>query len=178
MPDQTRNLIRHNLLDHRMARIDNEIRVTPSVLDRLIDLDPRTTEEAQRSRSASIRELRNAVRRDIEWLLNTRSHTELLDNNLEETPRSVACYGLPDFTGLAAKNPAEQKRLANAVETALRYFEPRFLDLKVTLEPLNNIDRQLKFRIEARLDVEPAPEPIAFDTVLALGTGDFVVTEK
>jgi type VI secretion system protein ImpF len=63
------------------------------------------------------------------------------------------------------------------VETALRYFEPRFLDLKVTMERLNSVDRQLKFHIEARLDVEPAPEPIAFDTVLEMG-GDFVVTEK
>ena len=90
----------------------------------------------------------------------------------------MAFYGLPDFTGLAAKDASEQKRLANAVETALNYFEPRFLDLKVTLEPIDNIDRQMKFHIEARLDVEPAPEPIAFDTVLELGKGEFVVTEK
>ncbi len=161
-----------------MARIDNEIRVTPSVLDRLIDLDPRTSEEAPKTRSASLRELRDSVRRDLEWLLNTRCHTETIDENLEEAPRSVAFYGLPDFTGLAAKNAAEQKRLASAVETALLNFEPRFLDLKVTLEPLSNVDRQMKFKIEARLDVEPAPEPIAFDTVLELGKGDFSVIEK
>lgn len=161
-----------------MARIDNEIRVTPSVLDRLIDLDPRSSEEAPKTRSASLRELRDSVRRDLEWLLNTRCHTEALDENLEESPRSVAFYGLPDFTGLAAKNAAEQKKLANAVETALTHFEPRFLDLKVTLEPLSNVDRQMKFKIEARLDVEPAPEPIAFDTVLELGKGDFSVIEK
>lgn len=161
-----------------MARIDNEIRVTPSVLDRLIDLDPRTSTEAPKSRSASLRELRDSVRRDLEWLLNTRCHTNDFDNTLEEAPRSVAFYGLPDFTGLAAKNSAEQMRLAESVENALRYFEPRFLDLKVTLEPLNNVDRQLKFRIEARLDVEPAPEPIAFDTVLELGKGDFSVIER
>ncbi len=161
-----------------MARIDNEIRVTPSVLDRLIDLDPRSSQEAVRTRSASLRDLRDAVRRDLEWLLNTRCYAEDVDNSLEEAPRSVAFYGLPDFTGLAAKNASEQKRLANAVETALNYFEPRFLDLKVTLEPVHNIDRQMRFHIEARLDVEPAPEPIAFDTVLELGKGEFIVTEK
>jgi type VI secretion system protein ImpF len=160
-----------------MSRLDTEVRVTPSVLDRLVDLDPSMSQEAPKSRSASLRDLRNSVRRDLEWLLNTRCYTEALDENLEEAPRSVAFYGLPDFTGLGAMNPAEQKRLSTAVETALRYFEPRFLDLKVTMERLNSVDRQLKFHIEARLDVEPAPEPIAFDTVLEMG-GDFVVTEK
>ncbi len=160
-----------------MSRLDNEIRVTPSVLDRLVDLDPSMSQEAPKSRSASLRDLRDSVRRDLEWLLNTRCYTEALDQNLEEAPRSVAFYGLPDFTGLGAMNTDEQKRLSNAVETSLRYFEPRFLDLKVTMERLDSFDRQLKFHIEARLDVEPAPEPIAFDTILEMG-GDFVVTEK
>ena len=36
----------------------------------------------------------------------------------------------------------------------------------------------LKFRIEASLNVEPTPEPIAFDTVLQLGSGEFEVKEK
>jgi type VI secretion system protein ImpF len=160
-----------------MARLDSEIRVTPSILDRLIDADPRVSEEAPKSRSASLRDLRDSVRRDLEWLLNTRCYLDA-SIELEEAQRSVAFYGLPDFTGLGAKNPAEQKRLSSAVETALKNFEPRFIDLKVTLEPLSNVDRQLKFHIEARLDVEPAPEPIAFDTVLELGSGEFSVTEK
>ncbi|QYO65263.1 type VI secretion system baseplate subunit TssE [Leptolyngbya sp. 7M] len=161
-----------------MARIDQEIRLTPSVLDRLIDLDPRSSVEAPKSRSASLRDLRDAVRRDLEWLLNTRCHTEALDDQLEEAPSSVAFYGLPDFTGLAAKNSGEQKRIAGAVEAAIKHFEPRFLDVKVSLQPISNLDRQLKFHIEAQLDVEPTPEPIAFDTVLELGSGEFVLKES
>jgi type VI secretion system protein ImpF len=161
-----------------MARIDNEIRVTPSVLDRLLDFEPNESQEAPKTRSTSLRELRTSIRRDLEWLLNTRRHVETLDDKLEETPKSVAFYGLPDFTGLAAKNQGEQIRLASEIEEALRIFEPRFLDLKVTLEPLNNTDREMRFRIEARLNVEPAPEPIAFDTVLQLGSGDFQIIEK
>jgi type VI secretion system protein ImpF len=85
---------------------------------------------------------------------------------------------LPDFTGVSAKSHVEQKRLKQAVETAIKNFEPRFIDLKVTLEPVNNIDRLLRFRIEANLDIEPTPEPIAFDTVLQLGSGEFAVKEK
>lgn len=158
-----------------MSRFDNEVRVTLSVFDRLLDYEPRLSEEPPKSRSISLRELKQSVRRDLEWLLNTRCYLDT-ETGLEESLRSVAYYGLPDFTGLSAKSPIEQKRLTKALETALRTFEPRFIDLKVSLEPMSNVDRALKFRIEARLDTEPAPEPIAFDTVLQLGSGDFTVS--
>jgi type VI secretion system protein ImpF len=161
-----------------MARPNSEIRSTPSVLDRLIDDDPRASTEAPKSRSSNLIELKNAVRRDLEWLLNTRCHLDEGDGLLEEAPRSVAFYGLPDFTGVSARNSVEIKDLITSVEKAIRIFEPRFLDLKVTMEPVDELDRQLRFRIEARLDVEPAPEPIAFDSVLQVGSGGFAVTEK
>lgn len=161
-----------------MSRIDNEIRITPSVLDRLLDYEPDVSREAPKSRSKSLRELKLSVRRDLEWLLNSRSFPEEIDERLEEVKKSVVVYGLPDITGISAKSHIEQRRLTEALETAVKIFEPRFLNLKVTLEPVNNIDRMLKFRIEAQLNVEPTPEPIAFDTVLQLGSGDFEVTEK
>lgn len=161
-----------------MARIDSEIRVTPSLLDRLIDLDPAVSTDAVKSRSVSLRELKQSVRRDLEWLLNTRCHGDVDVDESSEVRRSVAFYGLPDIMGMSPKSPQEQKRLTKALETAIKYFEPRFLNPKVTLEPVGNIDRQLRFRIEASLDIEPSPEPVVFDTVLQTGSGEFSVTEK
>ena len=114
----------------------------------------------------------------MEWLLNTRSYPEDVDEGLEEVLKSVVFFGLPDFTGVSAKSHIEQKRLTQALETAIKNYEPRFIDLKVTLEPINNVDRLLRFRIEARLDIDPTPEPIVFDTVLQLGSGEFAVKEK
>jgi|GraSoiStandDraft_8_1057269.scaffolds.fasta_scaffold156110_2 type VI secretion system protein ImpF len=160
-------------------RTDNETRTTPSVLDRLIDDDPRSSSEAPKSRSVSIRELKQSVRRDLEWLLNTRSvYDSFLETDLEEAKRSVAFYGLRDITGMSVRNHNEQKKLTESLETAIRNFEPRFLDVKVSSEPLYNSDRQLKFRIEAKLNMEPVPEPITFDTVLQVGSGEFEITEK
>jgi type VI secretion system protein ImpF len=161
-----------------MPRFDSEVRITPSILDRLLDFEPDAKQEAVKSRSKSLRDLKMAVRRDLEWLLNSRQFVDEIPENLEETQKSVAAYGLPDFTGLSAKSPAEQKTLVKRIETAIRIFEPRFLDLKVTIEPVTSVDRVLRFRIEARLDVEPAPEPIAFDTVFQMGSGAFAVKEK
>lgn len=158
-----------------MSRFDNEIRVSQSVLDRLIDLEPKQSQEPPKSRSTSLAELKQSVRRDLEWLLNTRCFAENIDGGLEESPKSVAFYGLPDFTGVSAKSGIEQKRMTSALETAIKNFEPRFTNLKVSLEPINNVDRMLKFRIEATLDIEPTPEPVVFDTVLQLGSGNFAV---
>lgn len=161
-----------------MARTDSEIRITPSVLDRLLDFEPDNTREAPSSRSKSLRELKLSIRRDLEWLLNSRSLPVEIDERLVEIRKSVVVYGLPDVTGVSAKNPNEQRRLTESLTNAIRTFEPRFLNLKVTLEPVNNVERMLRFRIEARLDIDPAPEPIVFDTVLQLGSGEFEITEK
>jgi type VI secretion system protein ImpF len=65
-----------------------------------------------------------------------------------------------------------------AIEKAIEIFEPRFVGLRVHLEPVDPLDKQLRFRIEANLNVEPAPEPVVFDTVLQSGNGEFAVIEK
>jgi len=158
-----------------MSRPNSEIRVTPSVLDRLIDLEPLESREAAKSRSAGLQELKASVRRDLEWLLNTRCHVDESGVQLEEAKRSLAFYGLPDIIGMNAKNSHEQVRLTKSLENAIRTFEPRFVNLKVTMDPVEHTDRHLRFRIEANLDIEPTPEPIVFDTMLELGSGEFTM---
>lgn len=161
-----------------MSRTEHEIRLTPSILDRLLDFEPQMSKEPPRSQAQSLADLKKSVKRDLEWLLNTR-HTPIeIPETLEELNESMAVYGLPDLTALSVKNPNEQNRLAKSIETALRVFEPRFINVKVSLEPINSTDRQLRFHIEAHLDIEPVPEPVSFDTVLQVGSGEFAVSEK
>jgi type VI secretion system protein ImpF len=159
-----------------MSRFDNEVRVSWSVLDRLLDFDPNLSQDAPKSQSASLAEFKQAVRRDLEWLLNTRCHLNNDDGGLEEAPKSVAFYGLPDFTAVSAKSAGERDRMIKAIEAAITFFEPRFSGTKISLEPISNVDRTLKFKIEATLEVEPTPEPVVFDTVLQLGSGNFSVS--
>lgn len=161
-----------------MARNTNDIRVTPSVLDRLIDLEPRNSNEAPKSRSRSVEELKQAVRRDIEWLLNSRSQYNESDEISGEIQKSVVGYGLPDFTGLSIRNRHEVDALKESVVNAIKFFEPRFLDAKLVVDPVENNDREIRFRIEAFLNIEPTPEPVTFDTVLELGSGDFIIKER
>ena len=161
-----------------MASRDSQIKTTASILDRLIDYEPDVSKEPPKSRAKTLTELKHAVKRDLEWLLNTKRSVTEIPESLEETTNSMATYGLRDLTRLGISNPAEQQRLIKEVEKALKTFEPRFMDLKVKLEPINELERSMRFKIEANLDAEPAPEPIVFDTVLELGTGGFEVKER
>jgi type VI secretion system protein ImpF len=161
-----------------MPKLDREIKITPSILDRLLDFEPKLSQESPKTRLRSLREFKQSVKRDLEWLLNSRCHLEEdIKNTSQELYKSVLAYGLPDFTGVGIRSNVEQARLTKAVEEAIKTYEPRLSNLKVTLEPFSDVDKTIKFRIEAQLNVEPAPEPVVFDTVLQLGTGSFEVKE-
>jgi type VI secretion system protein ImpF len=61
------------------------------------------------------------------------------------------------------------------VEETVRRFEPRLESVVVSIEPVRSSERMLRFRIDARLKIDPAPEPITFDTVLQLSSGEYSV---
>ncbi|HWQ33711.1 MAG TPA: type VI secretion system baseplate subunit TssE [Blastocatellia bacterium] len=153
----------------------NDLQLTPSVLDRLIDDRPGISQQLASSRAAGLRELKAAVRRDLEWLLNTRQTEGGIPPELRELSNSVAAYGVPDFTALSIRNPADQQRMQREMESAIRTFEPRLENVSVVLEPPDSDPTQLRFRIEARLRVEPSPEPVTFDTTLQTHSGEFTI---
>ncbi len=157
-----------------MARIDEEIRINLSVLDRLVDFEPDVTEEPHASRSKAIRQVKQALKRDLEWLLNTRRVFEVPDE-LPLLSNSLLAYGLPDFTNVSVKTPGDQSNLTLALEAALRRFEPRLEDVVVSVVNASALERAFRFKIEARLRIDPVPEPISFDTTLQIGSGNFAV---
>jgi len=158
-----------------MARTDNEVRITQSVLDRLLDYEPEVTREAPASRGKSLRQLKQAVRRDLEFLLNTRQIVGGIPPELKELSVSLAAYGLPDYSSASVRSSADQHRMRRALELMVTTFEPRLKDVSVTLEPARDTERALRFRIDANLLVEPSPEPVVFDTVLQLINGEYKV---
>lgn len=158
-----------------MSRTDNEVRVTTSVIDRLIDYEPEISQEALASRSKNLRQLKQSVRRDLEWLLNTRQRAGGLPEELKEASDSVVMFGLPDFTTLGLDSADDQNYIKHEIEEAVRRFEQRLEGVVVSIEPADPTDRVLRFRIDARLKIDPAPEPITFDTMLQLGSGEYQV---
>ncbi len=161
-----------------MARYtdDYTAAVTLSILDRLIDADPGTTAEAIPTRTQSVRQLKDGLRRDLEWLLNTRRVAVPPDESLKEVNRSLYVFGLPDFTHYGLNSPADQAKLVRFLQGTVKIFEPRMANVRIVpLEAVAGKTRTLRFRIEGMLVMDPAPEHVSFDTVLELTSGGYEV---
>jgi type VI secretion system protein ImpF len=163
----------------KSMRTQSNSAVTLSVLDRLTDNDPRSpTVEAPLSRAESVRALKAGVRRDLEWLLNTRRNPEDPGVSRLETENSLYNYGLPDFSAYSIASPKDQSKLVRSLQAAVKTFEPRMANVRILpLEITSTGLRTLRIRIEGLLLMDPAPELISFDTTLQLTTGDFRIKD-
>lgn len=159
-------------------RSSPELPVTLSVFDRLIDLAPGESGEPPLSRAQSIRILRAAVRRDMEWLLNSRRIPLEPDPAFVEVNRSVYVIGLEDFATFSLADGQEQSRLLSHIQGVIRQFEPRLANVQISQQDDPVKTRRMRFRIEASLLVDPAPERISFDTILQLSSGEYVINEE
>jgi type VI secretion system protein ImpF len=156
-----------------MARGAGETTITISVLDRLIDGEPDNRMENPLSRAQSVRLLRSAVRRDLEWLLNTRRIADPPDEGLKDVNKSTYVYGLPDLSAINIGSSGDRNRLVRQLVAAINLFEPRLANVRVVLVEIPDSGKKdVRLRIEAMLRMDPVPEPISFDTVIELKSGN------
>ncbi|WP_158596059.1 type VI secretion system baseplate subunit TssE [Oleomonas cavernae] len=152
--------------------------LTISVLDRLVE--PATgSGEVVRTRGASLRELKAAVRRDLEVLLNARQRCRSWAPDLAELEASLINFGIPDFTAGTFDSQTRIEALRRAIEEAIRRFEPRFESVSVEITGQDDTaDRTFRIRVNAMMYADPAPEPIVLDSVLESATRTFAVVEN
>lgn len=150
-----------------MARAKPRKSLRPSILDRLIDQEPHVDREATRSATQKLTDLRQSVRRDLENLLNTRYRVVEPPEDLEQLNVSLLNYGLPDLATINISSVEKKREFTRDLERILREYEPRFKSVKVTpMENREATDRTLRFRIDAVLWADPAPQVVVFDSVL------------
>jgi len=144
------------------------------LLDRLIDDAPDAPRDAPLSAAEAVAILRRGVRRDIEALLNARRRWRSWPQGYTELAQSPVGYGIIDFAAGAFNDPVQRDRLRAQIEQTIRRFEPRLAQVRVVLldSDDNRVDSTLRLRIEALLRVEPAPEPIVFDTLVDPATAE------
>jgi type VI secretion system protein ImpF len=150
-----------------MARIDPRQGLRPTIIDRLID--PESEGTSGRS-GYGIEQVLDAVRRDLEDLLNTHRTARDVPKELEEVHNSIVPFGLPDLVSYTGTDAPERARAS--IEQAIIRFEPRLHDVRaVLLESKEAKLTRLEFQIQATLQVEPSPE-VAFVTIMKLATGE------
>jgi type VI secretion system protein ImpF len=116
--------------------------------------------------------LRDAIRRDLQNLLNARSAWRAIPPAFAALRGTVRDYGLPDFTG-AAFNAQEQREALRAdILAAVAAFEPRLARVRVTLRAsAGQAAPGIRLVIEAVLAGEDAL-PVAFETIVDNATSD------
>ena len=142
------------------------------MLDRLLDDEPDQRRDPTAPRHDALARVVQSVRRDLEWLLGTR--LTWVDEDLlssEHLSRSIATYGLADFSHENLADSEARRRLQRNIERAIALFEPRLTRVAVTQDPAGSPRGTIRFRIDAILRVEPFREPVAFDTVVETSGG-------
>jgi type VI secretion system protein ImpF len=111
-------------------------------------------------------ELRDSVQRDLNNLLNSRVRFISPAKDLKDVQDTVINYGLPDLTSQELSSEQGKREFAAWVERSIKRFEPRFKRVVVTPVATKNNPGGLKFRVDAVLYADPAPEDVSFDSII------------
>lgn len=150
-----------------MSKTKNERPVTQSLVDRLTEHEQWPT-----TRGSSLRMYREGIKRDVEWLLNSRKpHVEMVDR-YPAACDSVFNFGLPDLTYLRGH---DSNAVLLAILKALRTYEPRIREPRVYLVRMDDLARSIRFHVDGMLVLEDGEEEISFDTVLEIISGEYEV---
>lgn len=124
---------------------------------------------------------KDAVIRDLGWLLNSVSLDSVFDlGAFPEAKLSVLNYGLPDISGHTASS-IDTTVLEKALKRVIYEFEPRIipnsLRIKVHSQPDLMSHNSLVFEIEGVVFGQPMPFQVVLRSELDLECGEFRVTE-
>lgn len=112
------------------------------------------------------RRYKDSVKRDIEWLFNTRRTFDYRIGNYPQIRSSVYAYGLPDITSVNIGSVNDQRKLVDMMKESLLLFERRLTDVAIDFQPVVGGSRSLQFTISGILLMDPAPEEVRIDTIL------------
>jgi type VI secretion system protein ImpF len=123
--------------------------------------------------------MRNSVRRELNWLLNTINLAAVQDlDPYPQVKTSVLNYGLPDLTGRISTKGAIQARAAEIGQT-IRLFEPR-LDanhLEVAASGEVGVDNAVSYVIRGDIRSAVRMMPVKFYAAIEVETGEAIVRE-
>ena len=165
-----------------MSQFRNQL--LPSLFDRLTDEEPRKKKEARPDQAINIDQYRQAVLRDILYLLNTCNlQAETMEQHLPRNVRSSTLnYGIPPLSGVNFSD-IEWQDVEQNIKQAVIDFEPRIdsksLQVIVNTEDDNNdaLHNKLIIEIKGHLKLNPYPKEFLLRTSMDIETGLFNLLE-
>jgi len=163
----------------KQMRVDNSSTLSaPSILDRLLDDNPKENTEAPGAMHFDLRRFKRAVARDLEALLNSRC-IDLVEEieRYAHARNSVINFGIIDLSSLSLLNPDDRALLRDKIRMTIERHEPRLGKVRVALDAPREFERMLRFRVDAVLKVHPGKPPITFDAMLQLSSNAYHIRE-
>lgn len=165
-----------------MSQFRNQL--LPSLFDRLTDEEPRKKKEARPDQAINIDQYRQAVLRDILYLLNTCNlQAETMEQHLPGNVRSSTLnYGIPPLSGVNFSD-IEWQDVEQNIKQAVIDFEPRIdsksLQVIVNTEDDNDdaLHNKLIIEIKGHLKLNPYPKEFLLRTSMDIETGLFNLLE-
>jgi type VI secretion system protein ImpF len=139
-----------------------------SFFDRLIDDSPESGQDAEPTRSSLYAQVREALKRDLEVVLNSRRRFLSPPPHLTFLPESLLTFGMSDFTNENVRSADFQREFRLHVVDLIKRLEPRLTSVDVRmLETKDEFDRALRFRIQGALMLgEGEREEIIFNSYM------------
>jgi type VI secretion system protein ImpF len=150
-------------------------RLQPALLDRLTDLSPNSQSEARDDRVIDINRLRDIIRRDLSWLLNTNNlDTQIDPARYPHVTNSVLNYGVREVAGDFSTAERAQ-RIHKSIQTAIERFEPRIRagTTEIIERPGKDGRRgTIVFDIAAEMWAQPYPIELYLRSEVDISTGE------
>ncbi len=158
----------------------NRYRQSPrlSLLDRLIDMDAGLSPRSTRS-GADESGSHACLGRDLENLLNSRCRVLSPPGMHPHLQQSLLVYGLRDLVTVNLSDAKSRQDFAEEVQRLIHRFEPRLVRVQVSFPPQfqEATGHSVRFRIDALILQDPAPEPVIFNSVMEPGSCSVRVEE-
>lgn len=137
-----------------------------SILDRLID-EQTGQELAQPYLSLQQGRLYlEQIRKNLQFLFNTRRYVYPLPQYLEQLTKSLVTYGINDFVGTELSAQEEKEQFCEMLKTTIEVFEPRLRKVEVDWDNTIEQTSGLCFKIRALVSLPAEVETIVFETFI------------
>ncbi|MBC7957313.1 MAG: type VI secretion system baseplate subunit TssE [Cytophagales bacterium] len=157
-------------------------RLQPALLDRLTDFNPQSQVEADDSRMMNKSQIREAVLRDLSWLLNSvQPLSKAVATQYPQAADSVLNYGLPAMSGQLASR-VDVSLLERTIKQAILRFEPRVMEDSLEVKALESssvLDTHnvIEFEIHGFMWAQPVPLELLLRTQVDLEAGQVEVRD-
>ena len=156
-------------------------RLQPSLLDRLTDSAPDSKTESRNDRVIDITQLREIIKRDLSWLLNTSNQDSQIDAaRFPNVAKSVLNFGVREVAGDFSTDERAQI-IRGSIRRAIERFEPRIMDGSLDVD-LNSTEQTsgtvVTFDIRADMWAQPSPLELYLRSEVDTTTGELRLERK